>query len=694
MIRRSLDELVIFETDMDSSCIHVDQLKDILTQKTSEIVYFTRNGQLYGIVSTGDIIRVHENKLVEINTNFISMSGWNVIRAKKIFTNYKNVHKIPVVDRDGKLVGDYSRWDDLNFLIRNMQEFNDLVAAMLNGRSCGDYFGVLIHPGNTDVRKLKIYKQMKAAFDKGNTKYVEIYKAEVLTYLSQKCAILFVDQDDLKGTWSIWGKILDSTVAEIMTYHSFLLKGAEKKYSMMNDMAAMKILKQIQRGGIKCYTLSCRENINGYLNKYIMKQTERLRAVPKEQRSAIRPEIAKDFFGELYTKEYWEEIVAMPLSMQSNNGVNRLKDTESRFLNVKNGERKTYNQPKLFNKTIHFFGPCIIIGRFVEDQYTIESFLQDSLNRRGYLCKVVNYGCWNDGSIDCGRIMETQFKKGDIVIVYSYDKYYEGITDINIVDVAETSQMPIEWTTDDQLVHCNHKANKVYAEYILDKIENDMKQSVTSESNFIAVDKNAYIKQTYVDRYFKEFKYQNYKRIGAIVMNCNPFTLGHRYLIEKAYGEVDFLIIFIVEENKSVFNFEERFAMVREGTKDLEHIIVVPSGNFILSQTTFPEYFIKIADEDIVQNVDYDITLFAEYIAKPLHINCRFVGEEINDFVTRKYNEAMKRILPSKGIELIEIKRINNANVCISASLVRRYLEDGEHEKAWGMVPNTTKAFL
>ena len=84
MIRRSLDELVIFETDMDSSCIHVDQLKDILTQKTSEIVYFTRNGQLYGIVSTGDIIRVHENKLVEINTNFISMSGWNVIDRKSV----------------------------------------------------------------------------------------------------------------------------------------------------------------------------------------------------------------------------------------------------------------------------------------------------------------------------------------------------------------------------------------------------------------------------------------------------------------------------------------------------------------------------------------------------------------------------------------------------------------------------------
>lgn len=121
--------------------------------------------------------------------------------------------------------------------------------------------------------------------------------------------------------------------------------------------------------------------------------------------------------------------------------------------------------------------------------------------------------------------------------------------------------------------------------------------------------------------------------------------------------KVGFLIIFVVEEDKSVFSFEERFEMVSEGTKDLEHIIVVPSGDFILSQTTFPEYFIKVADEDIVQNVDYDITLFADCICSQLNICYRFVGNEPNDLVTK-------------------------------------YFENDEIEKAGKLLPDTTRTML
>ena len=36
-------------------------------------------------------------------------------------------------------------------------------------------------------------------------------------------------------------------------------------------------------------------------------------------------------------------------------------------------------------------------------------------------------------------------------------------------------------------------------------------------------------------------------------MNCNPFTLGHKYIVEKAARENDNVIIFVVEEDKSSF---------------------------------------------------------------------------------------------------------------------------------------------
>ena len=173
-------------------------------------------------------------------------------------------------------------------------------------------------------------------------------------------------------------------------------------------------------------------------------------------------------------------------------------------------------------------------------------------------------------------------------------------------------------------------------------------------------------------------------------MNCNPFTYGHRYLIEQALHRVDYLILFVVEEDRSVFTFEERFVMVREGISDMENVMAVPSGPFILSQTTFPEYFIKAKDEDLVRNVENDIILFAKEIAPRLNIKYRFVGEEPEDIVTNEYNMAMKRILPRNGIQLIELPRKMEGGNYISASSVRRCLEKNKYSDLQALVPEST----
>lgn len=150
----------------------------------------------------------------------------------------------------------------------------------------------------------------------------------------------------------------------------------------------------------------------------------------------------------------------------------------------------------------------------------------------------------------------------------------------------------------------------------------------------------------------------------------------------------------MVEEDKSVFSFMERFAMVCEGVADLKNVKVVPSGPFILSRTSFPKYFIKESDADIVENVENDITFFAERIAPYLSISYRFVGEEPNDSVTNEYNLAMKRILPKYGIELVEIPRKEQDNTYISASLVRKYLTDDDTMNLKKLVPESTVKIL
>jgi [citrate (pro-3S)-lyase] ligase len=233
-------------------------------------------------------------------------------------------------------------------------------------------------------------------------------------------------------------------------------------------------------------------------------------------------------------------------------------------------------------------------------------------------------------------------------------------------------------------------ASEIY-EFLKDKLQEEPKPE---ESGGWTPRENALV-DTYLERYFSNFHADG--EIGAIVMNCNPFTKGHRYLIEQALHMVDHLIIFVVEEDKSLFSFKERFAMVREGTKDLKAVTVVPSGNFILSQLTFPEYFLKIEDGDLTDNTEYDITLFAEAIAPKLHITYRFVGEELEDGVTAAYNLAMKKILPEHGIRLVEIPRKTVADgddTAISASLVRKRLEQESIEELSDLLPESTVRVL
>ena len=203
-----------------------------------------------------------------------------------------------------------------------------------------------------------------------------------------------------------------------------------------------------------------------------------------------------------------------------------------------------------------------------------------------------------------------------------------------------------------------------------------------------------FIKMLYIDWYFKKSDFSRFNKIGSIVMNSNPFTYGHRYLIEQALEQVDFLVIFVVEEDGSLFSFDERFAMVCEGVVDINNVMVVPSGSFILSKTTFPEYFIKSTDKFLVENVENDIKIFAKYIAHYINISYRFVGEEPEDTVTAVYNKAMRKILPENGIEFVEIPRKKQDGRYISASAVRKSLEEYDLQSLRKLVPRSTMELL
>ena len=160
---------------------------------------------------------------------------------------------------------------------------------------------------------------------------------------------------------------------------------------------------------------------------------------------------------------------------------------------------------------------------------------------------------------------------------------------------------------------------------------------------------------------------------SCLVMNCNPFTLGHRYLIEKAASESSRVFVFVVEENASLFSFEDRLNMVRMGTADLENVVVLGGGRYMISDVTFPSYFTK--EEDFAKaHTAMDAEIFASCIAPVLNVNRRYVGTEPNSAVTAVYNEALKKRLPRAGVEVVEVDRLEVGGEVVSASKVRELL--------------------
>lgn len=209
-------------------------------------------------------------------------------------------------------------------------------------------------------------------------------------------------------------------------------------------------------------------------------------------------------------------------------------------------------------------------------------------------------------------------------------------------------------------------------------------------------------------------------RNGAIVMNANPFTKGHRYLVEQAASQVDNLYVIVVREDRSRFPYAERKAMIEAGCAGLDNVVVCEGSDYAISAATFPTYFLKKLDDATDTQIALDLDLFVNHIAKPLGVTVRFAGSEPEDALTRRYNELMAEILPGtsvavvrqahqpdselvKGsalrqarrpIDFIEIPRLEQNGNPISATSLRRALDKGNLKEAMEYIPKSTVPYL
>ena len=183
------------------------------------------------------------------------------------------------------------------------------------------------------------------------------------------------------------------------------------------------------------------------------------------------------------------------------------------------------------------------------------------------------------------------------------------------------------------------------------------------------------------------------ERTAAVVMNANPFTVGHRHLLETACGWYDAVHLFVLSEDFGPIPAKDRRRLVEESTKGLDKLIVHGSGPYMISRATFPGYFLRDSDDASLAHARLDIALFGR-IAQALGIGARCVGEEPFSRVTDIYNRAMEQELPGLGIALRVVPRLAIAGEAVSASAVRRAVQRNDMGTVRPLVPDPVWRYL
>lgn len=684
MIYKTREDLIIIKTDTVLEHISIDLLKSYLI-KPNYNIYFECNEVLYGVINVEEILYGQTNKELTIYSDFFRLYTYNFMQAKKLLEDhinltgfplcFQNLTEIPILYGE-HLLGAYTLGTNYNTL-KEIYEFHKDLCDISKKDIC------FIKSSYFNDKRLEYFK--KYFEDKNN-------KVSIIDYLDYinndyKYDIFVFESEGVLDNYSYIAPVFKKGFSG-GTHFSF--KGLLDKYLEYTDDS--KISSNILPKFLNYYE---EKKVNVYIayfdyDDYTIDLEEKIKNKYREantfngETNIVNPQ---EFFGEYYSEDYHYKVLSSLPNRRliSKNGVNYLEDFNSDTLNVKDNIRVTTDTINDSCGTIHFFGPCLAIGLYVEDKNTIESYLQRLLNANGIKMNVVNHGSFNSLFSEMEMVKDTEIHEGDTIIFFDLFYKVSGVKKINLSNALK-KDIPLTWFVN-SIGHVNHKINELYAEEIFKNIKDSLKYNkkrniITDVMNL----KNMFL----IDRYFSNIDLSKYDKVGSIVMKCDPFTLGHKYLVNEALKKVDFLIVFVLCDDEFTFKFYERLAMARAAVKDLKNVYVVPTEHAIASKKIFPEYFSRVVDEKLEKNIENDLLNFAVNIAPKLNIKYRFVGTEPIDKVTQKYNELLKKILPDNGIKLIEIKRKEKDKKAISASLVRKLFEEMNYDDLKKYLPESS----
>ena len=482
MIYIQRDMLTCYTMKNETDTVSFDALIPLLMSKPSNMIYCESGRELCGIISMGDIRRAHslQQNFVIPNRLFTKVNSHEYMKVRQIFKDAPSINALPIVDTQNHLIAAYSRWEDFT----SHMNFDTII----NHPSSFSFWSeakhiALVRPSNLFQNKMELMLQWYTALTQTSSHVDIIERTDILDTFDAYDYVLFSDQDELRGTlelyYSFYNLYLPRT--KFKTY----LEMKQYYYKYIIGSATQALFSYLVNHNIDVVNIQTCDNHSLYwdnlknelLAKYAIsgnKKSSDLNSLTSEQQ--------KDFFLDLYNEEYANSISRLPFEIEKRNGISKLCDSDTPYYHIYNGERLTVDQPEAYTKTIHFFGPCLIVGAFVEDQYTIESYLQRELNQNNLPVRVVNYGCWSSRQAIRNRIAQTTFHSGDILVYYcnANSQSYDGVYNLNLTDICEHNGMPASWFID-ALPHCNHKANSFFADSIFVLLKNNI---INSQNQF------------------------------------------------------------------------------------------------------------------------------------------------------------------------------------------------------------------
>lgn len=617
-------------------------------------IYYTTQGHYAFRYSSMPI----EQNITEYDASLYLSNSCSINDVKQLFNNRPGIFRIPVVDANDNLIGEY--YDASSEGKSLYQRIEDRCYDLLEH----DYFRKMLATWAREHHVSCIGREDR-------TNLIRM----IIPHCSDINANVIIDTEICDN----YRKILNMDNRRVSLSYIIVQLLKRKVISFLRESGVQFFVAYgIKKSELSKLTPTEKAFLNRSLEEAV-NDDEHVRHITKQDRSSLK-----------FIISHKKDINR--ISKIVFNGIhNQLLDMVDPYFNIVDGKRVTIGQPLGECQNIHIFGPCLVQGLCVNDAQTIPSLLQAHINQSGYKhIRVYNHGLsyGKDLLNDLLMMMSTEFSEGDIVIWMSGFSDIEKIVfmemDVPVIDCMNCIVDEHDWFYNIPF-HCNSFANIKFAGEIYKSISYSLIDQLTSTSPAMTMIRAQSIGLTYnpecilsselLKQYIEQLKLfklhsAQFKRIGCIVMHANPCTLGHLYLIRKALERVDFVYVFLIQHtDKNSFDYIDREHMLKASLKDNSRVCIVPSGHILATPLSFPEYFNRSEATKITPMLDNKV--FALHIAPVLDIKYRFLGSEPEDAITNAFVQECQRYLPTQGIEVEVIERTKIDGITISAKSVR-----------------------